>query len=138
MTTVIESVAVCVVVCTCGVYVAYQLAWLLSPALLPRVHRRTSPEVPSLSLPFVGPAPCVVNLPHPGALSTTPTRYKYPMSVLLMFTGPGLYVADPPAAQVLIMTVEPGFGGQSFMAEKAAKAAVLRKKFPDLLIQVRP
>jgi pentose-5-phosphate-3-epimerase len=39
--------------------------------------------------------------------------------------------------QVLVMTVEPGFGGQSFMPSAAAKAAVLRKRFPDLLIEVR-
>jgi len=37
---------------------------------------------------------------------------------------------------VLIMTVEPGFGGQSFMAEMMPKVEALRKKYPDLQIEV--
>ncbi len=36
---------------------------------------------------------------------------------------------------VLIMTVEPGFGGQSFMAEPLKKARILKDKFPSLLIE---
>lgn len=38
--------------------------------------------------------------------------------------------------QVLIMTVEPGFGGQKFMPETMSKVKALRQKFPDLLIEV--
>jgi len=37
---------------------------------------------------------------------------------------------------VLIMTVEPGFGGQSFMAEMMPKVEALRKRYPDLQIEV--
>lgn len=36
---------------------------------------------------------------------------------------------------VLIMTVEPGFGGQSIMLEQLEKAKILKEKFPQLLIE---
>lgn len=37
---------------------------------------------------------------------------------------------------VLIMSVEPGFGGQAFMPEVLPKIAEIRKKYPNLNIQI--
>lgn len=37
---------------------------------------------------------------------------------------------------VLIMSVEPGFGGQTFLPEVLSKVSILRERFPNLMIQM--
>ena len=37
---------------------------------------------------------------------------------------------------VLVMTVEPGFGGQSFMASELPKVTAVRERYPDMHIEV--
>uniref|UniRef100_A0A1S2XHJ8 ribulose-phosphate 3-epimerase n=1 Tax=Cicer arietinum TaxID=3827 RepID=A0A1S2XHJ8_CICAR len=41
-----------------------------------------------------------------------------------------LVEAETPVEMVLVMTVEPGFGGQKFMPETMDKVRILRKKYP--------
>ncbi|KAL6960445.1 ribulose-phosphate 3-epimerase [Sarracenia purpurea var. burkii] len=76
---------------------------------------------------------------------STPVEEVYPLvsmrpGVTLKPSSPveevyPLLDGDNPAEMVLVMTVEPGFGGQKFMPETMDKVRALRKKYPSLDIE---
>ena len=49
---------------------------------------------------------------------------------------PAIAIKPGTPAMVLVMTVEPGFGGQSFMADMMPKLTLLRSRYPHLDLQV--
>eukprot|EP00461_Guttulinopsis_vulgaris_P003810 UN03811 len=71
----------------------------------------------------------LTNIKKAGMRSGIALKPGTPVDVL---TPAIIAVAD----MVLIMTVEPGFGGQKFMADMMPKVTTLRQKYPELLIQV--
>ncbi|KAK3208457.1 hypothetical protein GRF29_77g815738 [Pseudopithomyces chartarum] len=69
-----------------------------------------------------------------GILAGIAIKPKTPVDVLWeILDNP---VKDEVPDMVLVMTVEPGFGGQSFMAEMMPKVTELRKRYPDMQIEV--
>jgi len=69
-----------------------------------------------------------------GLLAGVAIKPATPADVLFeLLDGP--HAAERPD-MALVMTVEPGFGGQKFMASELPKVRLLRERYPDLNIEV--
>ncbi|KAK3101982.1 hypothetical protein FSP39_007812 [Pinctada imbricata] len=71
---------------------------------------------------------CIRKIKDTGMKACIGIKPKTPVDVLLPFID----MVD----MVLIMTVEPGFGGQKFMQDMMPKVAFIRDKFKDVDIEV--
>ncbi|XP_014788484.1 ribulose-phosphate 3-epimerase [Octopus bimaculoides] len=74
------------------------------------------------------PEDCVRKIKESGMKAGIGMKPNTPIETVL----PYVHMVD----MVLVMTVEPGFGGQSFMKEQMSKVRLLREKFRELDIEV--
>ncbi|KAI9891609.1 MAG: RIBULOSE-phosphate 3-epimerase [Vezdaea aestivalis] len=84
-----------------------------------------------ISSALTSPAEMISYIHSLGLRAGVAIKPKTPVDVL----WPLLESSEPPD-MVLIMTVEPGFGGQKFMADQMPKVEALRKRYPELDIEV--
>lgn len=82
----------------------------------------------------------LASTPHPAVRTLFPAQYR----CLPPQTGTQMKAKEKGKAKdtnnrlqmVLIMTVNPGFGGQKFMASELPKVRAVRDRYPDLNIEV--
>lgn len=74
------------------------------------------------------PAEVIQQIHHAGMKAGIAVKPKTPVEDVLPFC--------PMVDMILIMTVEPGFGGQSFMPEVLPKVTRIRQAYPELDIEV--